>query len=74
LIDSHSPPLIAFSGPLKWRSLKRERKEEGIMISHPTTQYLLITIIYLALPLILQYPFTKLFILMELVIINENIA
>jgi hypothetical protein len=59
---------------LKRISLKRKRKEEEIMISLSTTQYLLITIICLALPPILPYPLAKLSILMELVITNKSIA
>jgi hypothetical protein len=59
---------------LKRKSPKRERKEEEITISLPTTHCLLITIICLALPLILPYPLAKLPILMELVIINGSIA
>jgi hypothetical protein len=55
-------------------SPKGKRKEEEIMISLPTTQYLLITIICLALPLTLPYPLTKPPILMKLVIINGSIA
>jgi hypothetical protein len=58
---------------LKKKSPKRERKEKEIMISLPTTQCLLITIIYLAILLILSYPLAKLHILMELIIINESI-
>jgi hypothetical protein len=58
----------------KRKSPKRGRKEEEITISLPTTQYLLITIICLALPLILPYMLAKLPILMELIIINESIA
>jgi hypothetical protein len=53
---------------------ERKGKEEKIMISLPTSQYLLITIICLALPLILLYPLAKLPILMELVITNGSIA
>jgi hypothetical protein len=59
---------------LKRMSPKRKRKEEEIMISLPTTQCLLITIICLALPLILSYPLVKLPILMELVITNRSIT
>jgi hypothetical protein len=58
----------------KRKSPNRGRKEEEITISLPTTQYLLITIICLALPLILPYMLAKLPILMELIIINESIA
>jgi hypothetical protein len=56
------------------KSPKRGTKEEEIMISLPITQCLLITILCLALPLILSYPFAKLHILMELIIINGSIA
>jgi hypothetical protein len=58
---------------LKKKSPKRERKEEEITISLSTTQCLLITIIYLAIPLILSYPLAELPISMELIIINESI-
>jgi hypothetical protein len=54
--------------------VSQKGKEEKIMISLPTSQYLLITIICLALPLILPYPLAKLPILMELVITNGSIA
>jgi hypothetical protein len=50
------------------------RKEEEITISLPITQCLLITIIWLALPLILPYPLAKLHVLMELIIINGSVA
>jgi hypothetical protein len=53
---------------------KRGKKEEEIMISLPTTQCLLITIICIALQLILPYLLAKLPILMELVIINRSIV
>jgi hypothetical protein len=59
---------------LRRKSPKRERKEEEIMISLPTAQCLLITIICLALLLILPYPLAKLPILIELVIINGSTA
>jgi hypothetical protein len=59
---------------LKRMSPKRKRKEEEIMIDLSITQCLLITIIFLALPLILSYLLTKLPILMELVITNGSIA
>jgi hypothetical protein len=58
---------------LKRMSPKREKGKE-IVISLPTTQCLLITIICLALPLILLYLLTRLLILMELVITNGSIA
>jgi hypothetical protein len=53
---------------------KKGKKEEGIMIILVITQCLLITITYLALPLILPYPLVKLSILMELTIINGSIT
>jgi hypothetical protein len=55
------------------RMSPKKRKEEEIAISLPTTQCLLTTIIYLALPLILPYPLAKLAILIELVITNGSI-
>jgi hypothetical protein len=59
---------------LKRKSPKRERKEEKITISLPTTQRILIIIICLALPHILPYLLGMLLILMELIIINGSIA
>jgi hypothetical protein len=58
----------------KRKSPKKGRKLEEIMISLPTTQCLLITIIFLALLLILRYPLTKLPVSMVLIIINGSIA
>jgi hypothetical protein len=57
---------------LKRKSPKRERNDEEITISLPSTQCLLIIIICLALPLILSNPLAKLPMLMELVIINGS--
>jgi hypothetical protein len=63
-VDSH----------LKRMSPKRKRKEEEIVIRLLTTQYLLITIICLALSFILPYSLAKLPILIKVVITNESIA